>query len=53
MKKTTNKKLKYTVIIDPDDCPDFEDYDTYEEAKERANELAERGYSVGIGYTYY
>ncbi len=51
MKDKTEQKFWYTVIIDPDGDPDFEDFTDETEALNRLKELREQGIPATIGWT--
>lgn len=45
------EKIWYTVIIDPDGDPDFEDFEEEQKALDRIKELRKQGISATLGWT--
>ena len=51
MKKNTETKFWYTIIIDPDGDPDFEDFEDEDKANDRLKELRSQGIPAVMGWT--
>ena len=51
MATTKEQNFWYTVIIDPDGDPDFEDFTDETEAINRLNELRKQGIPATMGWT--